>query len=109
MSSSLASRRILRIATRASSVFLLAIFTKITFAQTGTPVNGVTDNYEGTVALTHATIFKDYQTKLTDATLIIEKGKITAIGNNIKIPAVVKDQIAKEVEITILTTMNKVK
>ena len=35
--------------------------------------------------------------------------KVLLSDYNIKIPAVVKDQIAKEVEITILTTMNKVK
>jgi imidazolonepropionase-like amidohydrolase len=56
------------------------------FSQTGVPVNGVSDNYDGIVVFTNGTLIKDYQTKITGATLIIEKGKIIGAGKNIKIP-----------------------
>lgn len=55
-------------------------------AQTTFPVNGVADNREGAYAFTNATIVKDGQTTLTNATLIIRDGKIVAVGNNISIP-----------------------
>ena len=49
--------------------------------------NGVADKREGCYAFTNATIVKDAQTTLTNATLIIRQGKITAVGNNIAVPA----------------------
>lgn len=55
-------------------------------AQTGTPVNGVVDTYEGITAFTNCTIVKDPQTKIVNATLIINKGKITAAGAGAVIP-----------------------
>lgn len=58
------------------------------YAQTSTfPRNGVYDQRPGLYAFTHATIFTDYKTKLTDATLLIRDGKVEAVGNNVKIPA----------------------
>ena len=57
--------------------FLLISFFSI--AQQPTfPVNGVADPRTGTYAFTHATIVKDGQTTLTNATLIISDGKIIA-------------------------------
>ena len=55
-------------------------------AQTTFPVNGVADKREGAYAFTNATIVKDGQTTLTNATLVIRDGKIVAIGNNLTIP-----------------------
>jgi len=65
-------------------------------AQPGTyPRNGVYDQRPGLYAFTHATIQADYQTRLTDATLVIREGKIEAVGPtaSVKIPAgaVVRD------------------
>ncbi|WBO84049.1 amidohydrolase family protein [Hymenobacter yonginensis] len=51
------------------------------------PRNGVYDQRPGLYAFTHATIFTDYKTKLTDATLLVRDGKVEAVGPNLKIPA----------------------
>jgi imidazolonepropionase-like amidohydrolase len=55
------------------------------FAQPTFPVNGVADQRDPCYAFTHATIMG--QNTLTDATLVIRNGKISALGNNISIPA----------------------
>ncbi|UOG72907.1 amidohydrolase family protein [Hymenobacter tibetensis] len=58
------------------------------YAQPSTyPRNGVYDQRPGLYAFTHATIFTDYKTKLTDATLVIRDGRVEAVGNKVKIPA----------------------
>ncbi len=51
------------------------------------PTNGPRDDRAGRVALTHATIFADYQTRLDDATLLIENGRIVAVGKGLAVPA----------------------
>ncbi|MFT4204711.1 MAG: amidohydrolase family protein [Chitinophagaceae bacterium] len=57
------------------------------------PINGVTDKRVACFAFTHATIVKDAQMKLSNATLLIRKGKIEAVGSSVAIPkdAVVLD------------------
>jgi len=62
-------------------------------AQETFPVNGVTDIRNDCFAFTNATIVKDPQTTLQNATLVIRKGKIVAVGTNIAPPkdAVVVD------------------
>lgn len=55
-------------------------------AQETFPVNGVADKRDKCFAFTHATIVKESQTTLQDATLIIRKGKIVAVGANAAIP-----------------------
>lgn len=55
-------------------------------AQETFPVNGVADKREGCYAFTHATIVKDGQTTLQDATLVIRKGKILSAATNAAIP-----------------------
>lgn len=63
------------------------LFAALLQAQETFPVNGVADKREGCYAFTHATLVKDAQTKLTDATLVIRDGKILAIGTTgISIP-----------------------
>jgi imidazolonepropionase-like amidohydrolase len=57
------------------------------YSQQTFPENGVADPRHGHYAFTHATIVKDANTTLTDASMVIRDGKITAVGNNIKIPA----------------------
>lgn len=63
------------------------------YAQQTFPVNGVADERSGTWVFTNATIVKDPQTTLQNASLLIQKGKILAVGDNITIPknAVVVD------------------
>ena len=59
-------------------------------AQPGTfPRNGVYDQRPGVFAFTHATLFTDFQTRLSDATLVIRDGKVVAAGpaGAVKIPA----------------------
>ena len=56
-------------------------------AQEGFPVNGVVDDRPGLYALTNATIYVDYQTKITDATLVIKDGKVVSVGQSVSVPA----------------------
>lgn len=51
------------------------------------PTNGARDDRAGAFALTHATIWTDYQTRLEDATLLIENGRIKAVGKGLAVPA----------------------
>jgi len=62
-------------------------------AQTTFPVNGVADPKNGYYAFTNATIVKDAQTTITNATLVIKDGKIVSVGANLAVPkdAVVVD------------------
>jgi len=55
-------------------------------AQETFPVNGVVDVRSGYFAFTNATIVKDAQTTLPNATLIIKQGKIVSVGANTAIP-----------------------
>lgn len=55
-------------------------------SQTTFPVNGVADPKEGAYAFTNATIVKDGQSTIADATLVIRNGKIVAAGTNITVP-----------------------
>ena len=55
-------------------------------AQETFPVNGVADKRTGTYAFTNATIVKDGQTTLQNATLLIKEGKIVAVGTTVAIP-----------------------
>lgn len=59
----------------------------IVLAQSNLPVDSPLDNRKESYAFTNATIYVDYQTIVKNATLIIEKGIIKQIGNDVKIPA----------------------
>lgn len=72
---------------RILSVWLAMLSVLITQAQPTFPYNGILPKDVTSVAFTHATIFTDYQTRLEDATLLIEKGKVTAVGNSVAIPS----------------------
>ncbi|MBO9728043.1 MAG: amidohydrolase family protein [Chitinophaga sp.] len=78
-----------------SQVVLLALLGCGTYAsaQETFPVNGIADPREGCFAFTHATIVKDAQTTLQNATLVIRDGKIIAADPGAVIPkdAVVLD------------------
>jgi imidazolonepropionase-like amidohydrolase len=56
------------------------------FAQQTFPVNGVHDPRENDFALEHANIQVDYQTLITDATILIKEGRIVDVGKNISVP-----------------------
>jgi imidazolonepropionase-like amidohydrolase len=57
-----------------------------TIAQQTFPVNGVADKRDGHYAFTNATIVKDGQTTLQNATWVIKDGKIVAVGSNLNVP-----------------------
>src|SRR6185503_11898602 len=65
---------------------LLLLFSIVMKAQQTFPVNGVADPRESYFAFTNATIVKDGQTTLKNATLIIRKGKIVSVGTNLTVP-----------------------
>jgi imidazolonepropionase-like amidohydrolase len=68
-----------------TSAILTVSFTGL-MAQSTFPVNGVHDERDEVFALTGATIFKNYNTSIDDATLIIRNGRIENVGSNLKIP-----------------------
>ncbi len=55
-------------------------------AQVTFPVNGVSDPRTNCYAFTNATIVKDGQTTLNNATLVIRDGRITGVGVNASMP-----------------------
>lgn len=62
------------------------LFSATAFAQNTFPVNGVANEKNTYTAFTNANIFTDYQTLLTNATLLVKDDKIEAIGTNITLP-----------------------
>jgi imidazolonepropionase-like amidohydrolase len=50
------------------------------------PVNGVADEREGYYVFTNATVVKDIRTTIPNATLVVRKGKIIAVGTAVAIP-----------------------
>ena len=50
------------------------------------PVNGIADPQVKCYAFTNATIVKDVQTTITNATLVIREGKVIAAGNSVAVP-----------------------
>ena len=72
-------------------LFIGILFFAKVFSQETFPVSGTADERNGSYAFTNATIIKDAQTTLQNATLVIKKGKI--VGVNIAVPkdAVVVD------------------
>jgi len=73
---------------RKSKILLavLLLLTAVIQAQETFPVNGVADKREPCYVFTNATIIKDAQTSLQNATMIVRDGKIIAIGNTVIIP-----------------------
>jgi len=57
------------------------------FAQPTFPVNGVGDERETTYAFKNATIVKNAQQQLSNATMLVRNGKIIAIGTSVAVPA----------------------
>ncbi len=69
-----------------SALLLLSGATQLLNAQVTFPVNDVGDPKDGAYAFTNASIVKDAQTILPNATMVVRQGKIIAVGNNIAIP-----------------------
>ncbi len=68
-------------------VFVVSVLSyEKTVAQQTFYTNGITDERTSVYAFTNATIYTDYQTKISDATLIIKDGKILEVGTNITVP-----------------------
>jgi len=65
-------------------IFLFA-FAEI-LAQESFPINGPQNKLHTTYAIVHATIFKTYNTKIENATLIYKDGQIIDCGVNVSIP-----------------------
>lgn len=61
-------------------------FSTISMAQQTFPRNGAYDERPGRYAFTNATIVVDPQTTVSKGTLLIENGKIVAVGTNVKVP-----------------------
>lgn len=75
---------------RMKKSLLFLVFLGLCFglhAQETFPYNGVADERPGCFAFVNATIHQDYQRVLENATLVIREGKITALGQNVQIPA----------------------
>lgn len=69
------------------------------FGQSGFPVNGMFDDKPEVYAFTGATVHVDAETTINDATLVIKKGLIVAVGANMAIPegAIVHDLAGKHI------------
>lgn len=67
-------------------LFLISGAAQLLNAQATFPVNDVANPKDGLYAFTNASIVKDAQTTLQNATLVVRQGKIVAVGNNITIP-----------------------
>lgn len=65
---------------------LLSGISTLVNAQATFPANDVANPKDGCYAFTNASIVKDAQTTLQNATLVIRRGKIEAVGNNIAVP-----------------------
>ena len=70
------------------SLWLFAMLCSIinASAQPTFPVNGLAEPRDGCYAFTNATIVKDPQTTLKNATMVIRDGKIVAVGASVAIP-----------------------
>ena len=81
------------------SLYAILLTISNSFSQKTFPQNGVYDEREGLYAFTNATIFKAWNEKLDNATLLIRDGRVEAIGTTVTIPkeAVVFDLRGKTI------------
>ena len=87
---------------RSTLILQLFIFTFLPLwavAQETYPRNNVADHREGLFVFTNATIYKSWNEKLDNATLVIRNGKVESVGLGIAVPdgAVVVDLAGKTV------------
>lgn len=69
-----------------AAIFVLCFSISSAFAQETYPVNGVADSRNSTYAFTNANVYKDGAI-VQNATLVIKRGRIVAVGQAIAIPA----------------------
>ena len=68
---------------------LLTIFACVAtavFAQPTFPQNGIADNREGYFAFTNVTVYTSFNKKIENATLVIHKGIVEAVGEKLPVP-----------------------
>ena len=72
-----------------TALLFLIVALRVTSAvsQETFPVNGVADKRNGTYAFINASIVKDAQTTLSNATMLVKDGKIVAVGSSVSLPA----------------------
>ncbi len=66
---------------------LFGCFSMTLFSQPTFPVNGVGDERETTYAFKNATIVKNAQQQISNATMLVRNGKIIALGTMVTVPA----------------------
>ena len=66
-------------------IFLVGLFVN-TKAQESFPINGIRDVRTSVYAFTNATIVQNEKSKIENATLLINQGKIIAVGANLVVP-----------------------
>lgn len=71
---------------RISSILCFVLLCCTSFGQKTYPTNGVADERNGRFAFTNATIITAPGKMMESATLVINKGKVEAVGQNITIP-----------------------
>ncbi len=82
-----------------SSLLSLLGLPLFTAAQPTFPKAAPSDQRERAYAFVHATLYRDYQTRLDSATLVVRKGKVEACGKGVAVPkdAVVLDCAGKTI------------
>ena len=78
--------RLLRILS-VSAILLVIQSSWLQAQETTFPTNGPDDYREGLHAFTHVTLFRDYKTKIENATLVIKNGKVVDAGAGVAVPA----------------------
>ncbi|MBY0425753.1 MAG: amidohydrolase, partial [Cytophagales bacterium] len=75
------------------NVILLVLLSQYSQAQSTEFTNGVQDKRPDFYVFTNLTLYVDYQTKIENATLVIQDGKVIASGAKVPIPkgAIVED------------------
>lgn len=58
----------------------------VSYADQTTPLQGIQDKTPNLLALTNATVYTEPGKRLTNATILITNGRITAVGANVKVP-----------------------
>ncbi len=68
-------------------LFLFTLFFLAEYlSQDYVPLNGIKDNKLHPIVLTNAVVHVNSQNTINNCTVIIESGKIKAVGENLKIP-----------------------
>jgi imidazolonepropionase-like amidohydrolase len=72
---------------------LIAHSSQLFSQETTFHANGPDDFREGLYAFTHVTLYRDYKTKIENATLVIKNGKIVEAGTGVVVPegAIIRD------------------